>query len=310
MAIRNNALTLDTKVECEKLPLQHGDGSVAAGRIVNALSVDVEDYFQVSAFEGVIERGQWETLPRRVAINTDKILDIFAEHKVKATFFVLGWVAQRHPELIRLITEQGHELASHGVSHTRVCNLSRAEFVNEIRSSKALLEDIAGVEVKGYRAPSYSIDRNTFWALDELRDAGYKYSSSIYPIKHDLYGIPDAPRFAFRPVEGDLVEIPITTIRLGSKNLPCGGGGYFRLFPYWLSRWAIRHINNVERQACVFYFHPWEIDPNQPRQSSLKLKTRFRHYINLGRMESRLHRLLSDFSWNTMESVFLSRDGD
>jgi len=277
-----------------------------SARLVNALSIDVEDYFQVSAFEDHIARTQWDTLPRRVEANTDRVLGLFDEFGAKATFFVLGWVAQRHRSLVRRIVEAGHELACHGYSHTRVCRQNRDEFRQDITDSKTLLEDIAGVAVRGYRAPSYSIDGRSLWALDELERAGYSYSSSIYPIRHDHYGMPGAPRFSFRPTQGHLIEIPITTVRVWNTNLPCGGGGYFRLLPYAVSRWAIRRVNAQDKQPCVFYFHPWEIDPNQPRQSRVGLKTRFRHYVNLGRMESRLRELLTDFSWNTMEKVFLT----
>jgi polysaccharide deacetylase family protein (PEP-CTERM system associated) len=275
--------------------------------LFNALSVDVEDYFQVSAFEREISRDCWDQLPQRVEANTEKLLALFDQHGAKATFFVLGWVAQRHPRLVRRIGELGHELASHGFSHTRVCFQSRLEFSRDVNDAKMLLEDISGQTVKGYRAPTYSITAETAWAFDVLEETGYQYSSSIYPIRHDLYGIPDAPRFPFRPTQGNLIEIPISTVRLLGRSVPCGGGGYFRLFPYWLSRWAIRSVNVTEHSPCVFYLHPWEIDPEQPRQTDIALKTRFRHYVNLARMESRLRCLLQDFSWDRIDKVFLAR---
>lgn len=271
------------------------------------MTVDVEDYFQVSAFEGHIDRAQWDTLSCRVEVNTDRILALFDAAGVKATFFTLGWVAERYPALIRRIVEGGHELASHGYAHVRVTQQQPAEFRADVEKTKYLLEDIGGVEVRGYRAASYSIGAGNLWALDELGEAGYRYSSSIYPVRHDLYGMPEAPRFAFRPRgEASILEVPITTLRVGGKNLPCGGGGFFRLYPYAVSRWALRRINDGEGQSGMFYFHPWEIDPAQPRQTGLDLKTRTRHYLNLGRMESRLQALLGDFAWDRMDRVFLA----
>lgn len=274
--------------------------------ISNAMTVDVEDYFQVSAFEDRIDRTQWDHLPCRVERNTNRILDLFDEAGVKATFFTLGWVAERYPAVVRRMVAEGHELASHGFSHVRVTQQRPAEFRADVDKTKKLLEDIGGVAVRGYRAASYSIGANNLWALDELQQAGYGYSSSIYPVKHDLYGMPEAPRFAFRP-RGDngILEIPITTIRVGNKNLPCGGGGFFRLYPYAVSRWALRKVNQGEGESGMFYFHPWEIDPEQPRQSGISMKTRIRHYLNLGRMEARLQALMKDFSWDRMDRVFL-----
>lgn len=273
--------------------------------ITNALTVDVEDYFQVSAFEPHIHRSDWDSIPCRVERNMDRILDLFAEQGVHATFFTLGWVAERYPHLVRRIVDEGHELASHGYEHVRVINQDSAAFEADVTRTKQLLEDLGGVEVKGYRAASYSIGEKNLWALDVLHEAGYRYSSSIYPIKHDLYGMPSAPRFAFRPKPDGILEIPVTTVMVGGRKLPCGGGGYFRLFPYRLSRWAMKRVNDQDRQACLFYFHPWEIDPDQPRQQGLPLKTRFRHYLNLGRTEGRLRRLLRDFRWDRMDRVFL-----
>ena len=280
------------------------EGRTAAS-IVNAMSVDVEDYFQVSAFEKNISRSDWDQLPCRVEGNTNRILDLFAAHDVKATFFMLGWVAERYPDLVRRIVDAGHELASHGYTHTRVTQQTPKIFSEDIAKTKALLEDIAGCEVLGYRAASYSIVNKTLWAHDLLQEAGYRYSSSIYPIHHDLYGIPGAPRFSYQPKEKGLLEIPITTVSLLNHNFPCGGGGYFRLLPYRVSRWAMQHVNKTDRQPCVFYFHPWEIDPEQPRQQGISRKTRFRHYLNLERMKDRISRLLTDFNWNRMDRVFL-----
>ena len=275
-------------------------------KITNAMTVDVEDYFQVSAFEQVIARDQWERVPHRVERNTDRILAIFANRNVKATFFTLGWIAERYPELTRRIVAQGHELASHGYSHIRATQQQPAEFRADIMRAKKILEDIGGVAVRGYRAPSYSIGANNLWALDELKTAGYEYSSSIYPVKHDLYGMPDAPRFVFYPRGKDgILEVPITTLRALGKNWPCGGGGFFRLYPYAVSRWALRHVNEQDGQPGMFYFHPWEIDPGQPRQQNLPLKTRVRHYLNLTRMEHRLQALCRDFAWGRMDEIFL-----
>lgn len=275
--------------------------------ITNAMSVDVEDYFQVSAFEPTIARGDWDNIECRVEQNTLKILELFEQRNIKATFFTLYWVAQRYPALIRSIVDAGHELASHGMEHKRVTQQSPAEFKTDITESKNRLEDISGQAVIGYRAASYSITSETYWALEILQDAGYQYSSSIYPIRHDLYGIPEAPRFAYKPFpDSDFLEIPISTLQLGKNNYPCGGGGYFRLFPYQLSRWAINQLNRKQHQPAVFYFHPWEIDPDQPRQQDISAKTRFRHYLNLGKMEQRLNKMATDFQWDTMKNVFLA----
>jgi polysaccharide deacetylase family protein (PEP-CTERM system associated) len=275
--------------------------------LLNAMTVDVEDYFQVSAFERYIPRAEWDRLPQRVERNTERILELFAEHGVQATFFTLGWVAERYPQLVRRIVAGGHELASHGYDHIRATEQTPAEFEADVSRTRRLLEDLGGVAVRGYRAASYSIGARNLWALARLRAAGYTYSSSIYPIRHDLYGMPEAPRFAFRPPEGEgLLEIPVTTVMLGGAKLPCGGGGYFRLLPYGVSRWALRRVNRCDRQPCIFYFHPWEIDPRQPRRSGIDYKTRFRHYLNLGQMEGRLKKLLQDFRWGRVDHVFLA----
>ncbi len=277
---------------------------LASDAPVNAMSVDVEDWFQVSAFERTIARSTWDSLDCRVERNMERILALFAEADVKATFFTLGWVAERYPGVVRAIVHGGHELASHGYSHVRATEQNEHEFREDVTRTKAILEDLGGVAVNGYRATSYSIGRRNLWALDELQRAGYTYSSSIYPIRHDLYGMPEAPRFAFRTRPGAILEIPITTMDIGPKRIPCGGGGFFRLFPYALSRWALARVNRRERQPGVFYFHPWEIDPQQPRVANAPLRSRFRHYLNLESMEPRLRRLLRDFRWSRMDRAF------
>lgn len=269
----------------------------------NAMTVDVEDYFQVSAFEPYVARDEWDSRECRVERNVDRILAMFERDDVKATFFTLGWVAERYPAMVRRVVEQGHELASHGWSHVRVTGQNAAEFRQDVVRTKGLLEDVAGQPVLGYRAASYSIGAGNLWALDVLQDTGHRYSSSIYPIRHDLYGMPDAPRFAFRPADGDFLEFPVTTVRIANRNLPCGGGGWFRLIPYAGMRWAMRRVNRVDQESAIFYFHPWEIDPDQPRQPGIDAKTRFRHYLNLERMEARLGRLLRDFDWGRMDEV-------
>lgn len=275
--------------------------------LTNAMTVDVEDYFQVSAFEKYIKREDWDNIPCRVEANTNRVMDIFSDAGVKATFFTLGWVAERYPQLVRRIVDEGHELASHGLGHVRVTQQSPDEFREDVTKTKALLEDISGQAIKGYRAASYSINKNNLWALDILADTGHVYSSSIYPIVHDLYGIPDAPRFRYYPREHKrIVELPVTTVELFGRKFPCGGGGFFRLYPYALSKRAIQRVNNKDKQSSMFYFHPWEIDPEQPRQEGIDLKTKTRHYMNLDKMERRLKCLLKDFSWGRMDDVFLS----
>ena len=269
----------------------------------NAMTVDVEDYFQVSAFEPYIARDDWDSQECRVERNVDRILALFERHDARATFFTLGWIAERYPAMVRRIVAQGHEIASHGWSHVRVTQQNSEQFRQDVVRTKSLLEDVSGQEIIGYRAASYSIGASNLWALDVLRETGHAYSSSIYPIRHDLYGMPGAPRFAFRPVDGDFLEFPVTTVRVGGRNLPCGGGGWFRLVPYTGMRWAIGRVNRVDQEPAIFYFHPWEIDPGQPRQRGLDAKTRFRHYLNLDRMTSRLERLLQDFAWGRMDEV-------
>jgi len=276
----------------------------AVAELTNAMTVDVEDYYQVSAFEPHVRRDEWGSYESRVERNTERVLELFEGHGIRATFFMLGIVAERHPALVRRLVDAGHELASHGYSHVRVTQQRPDEFREDVVRTKRLLEDIGGCAVRGYRAASYSIGADNLWALDVLRETGHDYSSSIYPIRHDLYGMPGAPRFAFRHNGDGLLEIPVTTVRVLNQTLPCGGGGYFRLLPYRVSRWAMRRVNQHDRQACVFYFHPWEIDPAQPRPRHLRLKTRVRHYLNLKRMEQRLTRLLQDFRWGRMDQIF------
>ena len=271
------------------------------------MSVDVEDYFQVSAMEPRISRAMWDDFPCRVTDNVARILDLFDRHRVRATFFTLGWVAERYPAMLRRIVGAGHELASHGMTHVRISAQSRDEFRADVRQAKALLEDVAGVAVRGYRAASFSLGRDTLWAHEILAEEGYAYSSSVYPIRHDHYGIPDAPRGAYRPLaDTGFLEIPIATLELFGQRLPCGGGGYFRLLPYRWSRWALARVNRRDRRPAVFYFHPWEIDPAQPRVDGLSARTRFRHYTNLARMEGRLDRLLAAFSWDRLDAIYLA----
>jgi len=275
------------------------------GAVVNALTIDVEDYFQVSAFAEHIPRKEWDSLPCRVEQNVDRVLGLLAENNVTATFFTLGWVAERYPSLVRRIAQAGHELASHGFAHHRATEQQQGEFLADIRLAKAVIEDVVGQDVVGYRAPSFSVGPENPWAVDCIAEAGYRYSSSIYPIRHDHYGAPDAPRFAHETKPGPL-ELPVATVRVFDANWPAGGGGYFRLLPYVVSRWSIRRINNVDRKPALFYFHPWEIDPDQPRVKGIGAKTRFRHYVNLQRMQPKLRGLLGDFRWDRVDRVFLS----
>ena len=273
--------------------------------ITNAFTIDVEDYFQVSAFAPYIPRSEWDSRACRVERNVDRILGMLDAHGTKATFFTLGWIAERYPQLVRKIVAGGHELASHGYGHERASDLSEAAFFADIDSSRKLLEDLAGQQVKGYRAPSFSIGERNLWAFDCLERAGYLYSSSIYPIRHDHYGMPDAPRFAHRVRDG-LLEVPVTTATFFDRNWPASGGGYFRLMPYAFSRWLVGRVNRQDGQPAIFYFHPWEIDVDQPRIPGINLKTRFRHYLNLHRTETRIQRLLKDFRWGRMDEIFLA----
>ncbi|OUS08122.1 polysaccharide deacetylase [Gammaproteobacteria bacterium 54_18_T64] len=276
-----------------------------AAPILNAMTVDVEDYYQVSAFEKHICRTTWNDFDCRVEANIERILQLFEKKSVKATFFTLGWVAERHPSMVRKIVASGHELASHGWDHRRVTSQEPASFKDDVLKTRALLEDISGQVVKGYRAASYSIGAENLWALDVLAEAGYEYSSSIVPIRHDHYGMPDAPRFAFRAAGDRILEIPVSTVTVMRRNINCGGGGWFRFFPYGFTRWALQRVNEREQRSCVFYFHPWEIDEEQPRIDNLGHKTRFRHYLNLHKTHPRLERLLDDFCWGRMDEIFL-----
>jgi polysaccharide deacetylase family protein (PEP-CTERM system associated) len=274
--------------------------------VVNALSVDVEDYFQVQAFEGCVEPSAWDSYPSRVERNTDALLQIWDEAGVKATFFTLGWVAERQPALVRRIVDAGHELASHGLRHARVDRETAESFREDIRRSKQILEDVGGAAVQGYRAATFSMGETTTpWAWRVLEEEGFTYSSSIYPVKRDFYSNADAPRGPYRPIGADkLVEIPISTVRIGKRNLPAGGGGYFRFLPYGLSRAAINRVNQTENVPAVFYIHPWEVDPEQPRPEGASAKSRFRHYLNLHKTGDRLRRLSRDFAWGRMDEVF------
>jgi polysaccharide deacetylase family protein (PEP-CTERM system associated) len=279
------------------------DATRAGSRdVVNALTIDVEDYFQVSAFVPHIERSAWERQTPRIERNIDSILETLARANTHATFFTLGWIAERYPQMVRHIVAQGHELASHGYAHDRASELRPDAFTADVVLAKAILEDVGGTEVAGYRAPSFSIGPGNHWAYACLAQAGYRYSSSTYPIAHDHYGNPDGERFAHDVGDG-LVEIPVTTARLLRRNWPAGGGGYFRLMPYGVSRWLIRRVNARDRRAAIFYFHPWEIDPEQPRVPGTSRVTRFRHYVNLHHTSGRLRMLLEDFRWDRLDRV-------
>ena len=268
-----------------------------------AMTVDVEDYFHVSAFEKVIQPSDWPSCKPTVDYNTRHILNLFAQKQIKATFFILGWVAQAFPKLIKDVAEQGHEIASHGMNHHRANLQTKAELSVDIKQSIDLLEQISGQKVLGYRAPSFSIGKDNEWAFELLADLGILYSSSTYPIVHDLYGTPDWPRFIHTRAEG-IVEIPVPTLRSNTKNTGIGGGGYFRLYPYFFSKRRIEKYLNTETQPYNFYFHPWEIDAKQPKVSGLSIKSRFRHYTNLSGMENKINKLLTDFSWSTMQDVY------
>ncbi len=270
----------------------------------NALSVDVEDWFQVGAFEGVIDRADWDALPRRVEANTDAVLALFDEAGVKATFFTLGWVAERHPALIRRIADAGHEIASHGLDHKRVFTMDADAFRTDIARARAALEDASGQKVTGYRAPSFSIDARTPWAHQVLAEEGYAYSSSVAPVAHDHYGWRESPRFAWRPVKGaELIELPVTTVDVAGRRMAAGGGGFFRLLPYAFSSWAVGRVNRAEARPAIFYFHPWEIDPDQPRVADAPLKSKLRHYTNLSVMRPKLLKLLRTHAWARTDEI-------
>jgi polysaccharide deacetylase family protein (PEP-CTERM system associated) len=278
--------------------------ATAEAAIVNAMSIDVEDYFHVSVFDGIVPRSEWDRMESRVCANTDRLLDIFDEFETRSTFFVLGWVAERHADLVRRIAERGHEVASHGYAHRLIYDQTPRAFRDDVKRAKAILEDACGREVSGYRAPSYSITPRSLWALDILIQEGYRYDSSIFPIRHDRYGIPVSDRRPYRidRPSGSLIEVPGSTTQLGPMNLPVAGGGYFRILPYGWTRWGISRVNTLEKRPAVFYLHPWEIDPAQPRLPAGRLG-QFRHYRNLDDTESRLRRLLADFEFDTMERL-------
>jgi len=278
--------------------------TVPNARISNAMTVDVEDYFQVQAFANCVDRADWDDFPRRVEANVDRILTQFEAAKVHGTFFTLGWIAERHPAMVRRVVASGHELASHGWDHTRADSQTPEVFRQDVRRARALLEDVGGVPVTGYRAATFSIGARNQWAFDILRDEGYRYSSSVNPIAHDLYGMPDAPRTPFQPNGDGFWEIPMTTVRAFGRNWPCSGGGYFRLLPSVLYRQGLSRVNQVEGRPGIFYFHPWEVDPGQPRIESAGWKSRLRHYTNLSRMAADIDQILSTFAWDRMDVVF------
>ena len=267
----------------------------------NALTVDVEDYFQVEAFSSVIDRQTWDGRECRIERNIDRILEMFSDAGAHATFFALGWIAERYPSVVRRIIEAGHELASHGLTHHRADSQDHREFLDDVTRAKNVLEDIGGVSIKGYRAASFSINRRNLWAFDVLDKAGYRYSSSLYPTRY----IPEAPQFAFYPLQGSsFMEIPVTSVRRFGLNLPCGGGGFFRLLPYWVSAQSIRRVAKYENQPCIFYFHPWEIDSGQPRIAGAPLKAKLRHYTNIKKMPARIKQLLADFTWKPLDHIY------
>ena len=269
----------------------------------NALTVDVEDYFHVAAFDSTISPSEWPELPQRVRHNTEKLLQLFDKHNAKATFFILGWVAERNRGLVRAVHAAGHEVASHGYAHAKASSQNPEAFLADISKAKSLLEDIIGDAVTGYRAPSFSIGKDNEWAFSALKQAGYQYSSSTYPVVHDLYGTPDWPQQPYLRTEG-IWECPMPVLNKAGKQWPIAGGGYFRLLPYWLSKKCIDSYRKQSSTPYMFYFHPWEIDPKQPRFSQAPLKSRFRHYTNLGLMEAKLERLLIDYQWRSVKEVY------
>ena len=281
------------------------DDDLRRREMPNAMTVDVEDYFQVSAFDQQISRDDWHSMPSRIGGNIERILELFEQENVRATFFTLGWVCEKFPQLVRDIAACGHEIASHGHEHSRVATFGRDQFRSDVEGTRKRLEDVSGTPVVGYRAPSFSIGQETIWAYDILREAGYCYSSSVFPIQHDHYGLPNAPRFPFQSASDGLLEIPMSTLPFFGRNWPCSGGGYFRLLPLRYSIWAISRINQQEHMPAVFYFHPWEMDPDQPRIDGISAQARFRHYVNLGKFEYRLTQMLRTFSWDRMDRIFL-----
>lgn len=298
----------ETKHEDPAIPasskfLSAGDGLRGKG-LPNAMTVDVEDYFQVSAFENQISRDAWNKMPFRAGRNVERILELFEKEGVHATFFTLGWVCEKFPEIVRAIAAAGHEIASHGHEHSRVRTFSKKQFRIDSEDTRKRLEDVSGTSVTGYRAPSFSIEHETLWAYDVLKEAGYSYSSSVFPIRHDHYGLPDAPRFPFRNSPDGLLEIPMSTLPFLGRNWPCSGGGYFRLLPLRYSIWAVNRINEHDQMPAVFYFHPWEMDPDQPRITGISAQTRFRHYLNLDKFEHRLTQMCKSFRWDRMDRIY------
>jgi polysaccharide deacetylase family protein (PEP-CTERM system associated) len=271
----------------------------------NALTCDVEDYFQVSAFEHLVTKQSWRERECRIPRNIDRVLSLCDDADVHGTFFTLGWVAKNFPEVVRRISEAGHEVASHGMQHVRVWDQSPETFREDITRAKKLLEDVSGKAVIGYRAASWSLDKRTPWAHSIMAEAGYLYSSSIFPIAHDHYGLPDAPAYPFFVRSAGILEIPATTSRLLGRNLPAAGGGWFRLLPLPMSRWLMQRTRKSTGLPAVFYFHPWELDPGQPRMQGISARTRFRHYINLSRFEPRLAQILRELEWNRMDVIYL-----
>jgi polysaccharide deacetylase family protein (PEP-CTERM system associated) len=285
--------------DAEQFPAVGKRWSAPVAELSNALTCDVEDYFQVSAFEHLVQRSTWGEWECRVLRNVELALELYAEAGVHGTFFTLGWVAENHPDVVRRIAAAGHEIASHGMQHVRVWS----------QRTRKVLEDVSGCPVRGYRAASWSLDQRTPWAHRVMAEAGYQYSSSIYPVSHDHYGIPDAPLTPFYIADADILEIPASAARAGGRNVPAAGGGYFRLLPYVVSRSLVRLVRRQNGVPAVFYFHPWELDPDQPRMPNISVKTRFRHYVNLGRFEGRLRQLLRDFRWDRMDRIFLGDAG-
>jgi polysaccharide deacetylase family protein (PEP-CTERM system associated) len=302
--------------------------------MLNILTIDLEDYFMVSAFEDVVKREEWENYESRIERNTYRLLDILnnpSRNPIRATFFCIGWVAERYPHLIREIRQLGHEIACHSYDHQRIYNMRRDEFREDIRKSKKILEDIVGEEVIGYRAPSYSITNKSRWAFEVLVEEGFKYDSSIFPIRHDFYGMPDAPRFPFAvSLNGNsnvefsilnfesntaslnngntaahypIIEFPLSTVKVFGQNFPISGGGYFRLFPYPFIKMGLKRINNVEKKPFIFYVHPWELDFEQPRIKEVRLRSRFRHYVNLDKTQCKFKKLLSDFQFSSIKEL-------
>ena len=311
------ALSESTSNEINRLPKSssdeqilenHGEtGTRFSGNGLNALTCDVEDYFQVSAFEHLVSKQSWSGFECRVSRNVDRILQMTSDSGTKGTFFILGWVAKHHPAIVRRIAENGHEIASHGVQHVRVFNMSEEDFRADADLSRKLLQDVSGQPVIGYRAASWSFDLRTPWAHKVLAECGYTYSSSIYPVAHDHYGMPDAPTTPFYVGDTGVLEIPATTARIFGRNWPAAGGGYFRLLPYGISRWMFAKSRTDTAAPSVFYFHPWELDPEQPRITGASAKARFRHYVNLTKFEGRLAKMLSDFEWGRMDKIYFGQ---